>query len=245
MQREDVVREPVLWVVGGGSGVGRAVAVSLADTHTIVVSGRREQNLKQTAELVEARGGTCRPIALDVRDPARARVVVDEILATYGGMDGVVLAGGLNAVQRDWADQSMGDFRQIVDTNLVGVAEIVDLVLPHMSAAGRGDIVVVSSRSAWRFSPGAGVAYMASKSALASLCASLNDQCGASGVRATHLCPGDIDTDFLKLRPVVPDSASRSAMLTPTDVAESIRFVLERPAHVRIDELVITPIGQR
>jgi NADP-dependent 3-hydroxy acid dehydrogenase YdfG len=86
---------------------------------------------------------------------------------------------------------------------------------------------------------------MSSKAALGMVVASLNDQENGNGVKACHLCPGDVDTDFLALRPQVPDEGQRSEMLSPDDVARAVSFVLQSPRHVRIDELVITPLGQR
>ena len=102
----------------------------------------------------------------------------------------------------------------------------------------------MSSYSAWRFSPGAGVAYAASKTALTSVCQTLNAEEARHGVRACHLCPGDVDTDFLRLRPQVPDADARAVMLSPEDVARTVLFVLDSPAHVRIDELVVSPVSQ-
>lgn len=121
---------------------------------------------------------------------------------------------------------------------------MIATLLPGMRARGRGQVVVVSSYSAWRFSPHAGVAYSASKTALAAICQSLNAQEAEHGIRACHLCPGDVDTDFLRLRPQVPDEEGRQVMLTPDDIAAAVLFVLEVPAHVCIDELVISPLAQ-
>ena len=73
-----------------------------------------------------------------------------------------------------------------------------------------GHVVVVSSYAAWRFSPHSGVAYAASKTALVALCATLNEQEAPYGVRACHLCPGEVDGDFLDLRPSVPDENARA-----------------------------------
>lgn len=88
------------------------------------------------------------------------------------------------------------------------------------------------------------MAYSASKTAVSSLVRTLNQQEAAHGVRATHLCPGDVATDFLQQRPEVPDEGARSVMLTPEDIARTVSFALEAPAHVRIDELVISPVSQ-
>jgi NADP-dependent 3-hydroxy acid dehydrogenase YdfG len=236
----------VLWVTGGGSGMGRAAAVAAAEAGWhVAVSGRRPTELDSTAARVREAGVEALPVPVDVRDPQSLAAAHGRIRDGLGPVTGLVLAAGLNAPRRTWADQSMEEFSAIVDTNLLAVARTIDLVLPGMRAAGAGNIVVVSSRAAWRFSPGAGVAYMASKSALGALTASLNDTEGEHGVKACHLCPGDVDTDFLALRPEVPDEEQRTTMLSASDVARAVRFVLDSPAGVRIDELVITPIGQR
>lgn len=236
---------PVMWITGGGSGMGRASAIEAAGSGwRVAVSGRRRDALEATVQAVRDRGGEALAFPIDVTDPESLREAHREIVESWGPVTGLVLAAGSNAPHRAWADQSTEEFAAIVDTNLTSVARVIDIVLPGMRAAGSGNIVVVSSRSAWRFSPGAGVAYMSSKSALGMLVASLNDQENASGVKACHLCPGDVDTDFLALRPTVPDAQQRATMLSAEDVARTVRFVLDSPQHVRIDELVVTPIGQ-
>ena len=63
-------------------------------------------------------------------------------------------------------------------------------------------------------------------------------------MRACHLCPGDVDTDFLAQRPEIPSADARTAMLTAQDIARAVQFVLDAPAHMRVDELVISPLSQ-
>ena len=236
----------VLWVTGGGSGMGRASAIAAAEAGwKVAVSGRRASAVQDTVDRIRAAGGSALDVPADVRDPASLRAAHERIVGEWGPVTGLVLAAGLNTPKRNWSDQSIEEFAAIVDTNLTSVARTIDLVLPGMREAGSGTVVVVSSRSAWRFSPGSGVAYMSSKTALGALVASLNDQEGVNGVKACHLCPGDVDTDFLSLRPAVPDAEQRLSMLTEDDVARSVMFVLESPKRVRIDELAISPVGQR
>ena len=125
-------------------------------------------------------------------------------------MTDLVLAAGQNMPARYWRDQSIGEFGEVVATNLTGVAAMVDAVLPALRDSAGGHVVVVSSYAAWRFSPHSGVAYAASKTALLALCQSLNEQEAPYGVRACHLCPGEVDSDFLALRPQVPDANARA-----------------------------------
>jgi NADP-dependent 3-hydroxy acid dehydrogenase YdfG len=225
--------------------MGRAAALAAAARGwRVALSGRGVAALTETADLVSEAGGQSLTLPLDARDPDATAGAYERIRATWDVVTDLVLAAGLNAPNRYWNDQALSDFESIVATNLTAVARVIDTALPGMRARGGGQIVVVSSYSAWRFSPHAGVAYSASKTALAAICQSLNAQEAEHGVRACHLCPGDVDTDFLDLRPQVPDEESRRAMLSPADVAAAVLFVLEVPAHMRVDELVISPVSQ-
>lgn len=233
----------VVWVSGAGSGMGRASAVELArGGRRIALSGRRPGALEDTAELVREAGGEALVLPLDVgREDALG--VARSILDRWGRIDALVLAAGLNTPQRMWADQSMAEFEHILQTNTLGVVRLIDAALPSLRET-RGVVVVISSYSGWAYSPMAGVAYGASKTALSVVTRSLNTQEAAAGVRACHLCPGDVDSDFLSLRPTVPDAKARAVMLSPADVAASVRFVVDAPSHVRVDELVISPVSQ-
>ena len=231
-----------IWVTGAGSGVGRAVAVSAAAAGArVVLTGRRPAALAETAGQVRDAGGTALELVCDTTRPDDLDQAWATLQATWGHPTDLVLSAGLNHPQRYWRDQSMASFRAIIDTNLTAAAAVVDLALPGLRAAGGGVVVFVSSVSGWQFSPDAGVAYSASKVAVGSLSAHLNAQENRNGIRACAVCPGDIDSGFLNLRPVVPGEQDRELMLTPDDVARTIQFVLDSPPHVVVNELVVTP----
>ena len=235
----------VLWITGGGSGMGAASAAAAArDGWTVVLSGRRADRLEQVAETVRGEGGRADVLPLDVTDGVAVTAARDELLRRHGRIDGLVLAAGLNTPRRRWDDQDLGAFRAVVDTNLTAVVTAVHAALPALRATG-GVVVVVSSYAGWSFQPGAGVAYSASKTALGSVVRTLNQQEAEHGVRATHLCPGDVATDFLDQRPEVPDAAARARMLQPADVGRAVAFVLGSPAGMRVDELVLSPVSRR
>lgn len=231
-----------IWVTGAGSGVGRAAAVvAAARGAPVVLSGRRVDALEQTARLVAKVGGTSLVLPLNVQEPDEILSARDLIAAELGPVSRLVLAAGLNTPARFWADEGLPDFDEILSTNLSANARLIAASLPGMRTVGDGIIVIVSSYAGWRISPGSGVAYSASKTALSALSASVNLEEAAHGIRCCHLCPGDIDTDFLSMRPNVPDTDARRGMLSPDDVARAVQFVLDSPPNVRIDELVITP----
>ncbi|MFC7465650.1 SDR family oxidoreductase [Brachybacterium sp. GCM10030252] len=235
---------PALWITGGGSGMGRAVARAAAALGwAVAVSGRRREVLDEVVAEIAADGGEALALPLDVRDTSAVTEAAQAVADRFGSLDALVLAAGQNAPQRRWDDQDMGEFEQIVGTNLTAVATVIDAALPHLRQSS-GIVVAISSYAGWSFQPGAGVAYSASKTAVSSLIRTLNQQEAAHGVRACHLCPGDVATDFLEQRPQVPDAAARAVMLTPEDIARTVSFVLGSPAHVRIDELVVSPVSQ-
>ena len=232
----------VLWITGAGSGMGRAVALSAAARgYRVALSGRRVEALEDVAASVRDAGGTALALPLDATDEDAVIATASQVEADLGPLTHLVLSAGLNNPKRYWRDQSMKDFNAIVQTNLVAAANAVSAVLPGMRERADGTVVFVSSYSGWRFSPDAGVAYSASKSALASLAEMLNTQENTNGVRACHLCPGDVDTDFLAMRPTVPGATARQSMLSADDIAAAVQFVLDSPRHVCINELVISP----
>ena len=234
----------VLWVTGAGSGMGRASAVAAARGRRVVLSGRRVDALQETARMVQAAGGEPLVVPMDVGEAETVLQAADAITTEWGGVDDLMLSAGLNSPRRTWADQTMDEVQTVVTTNLTATILTINSVLGSMRARGGGQVVVVSSYSAWRFTPYAGVAYSASKTALAAVCQTLNAQEAVHGIRACHLCPGDVDSEFLHLRPEVPDAAARALMLRPEDIGRAVKFVLASPPHVRIDELVLTPISQ-
>lgn len=231
-----------VWVTGAGSGMGRASALSAAEGgRPVALSGRRASALEEVAAEIRAAGGTALVVPLDVTDREAVREAAARIARELGEVEALVLSAGLNAPRRYWRDQDLAEFAAITDTNLLGPVSVIDAVLPGMRERGAGTIVLISSYSAWRFSPDAGAAYSASKTALGPLAATLNAQENAHGIRACHLCPGDVDSDFLDQRPTVPGPADRAVMLRPEDVGRAVAFVLTSPPHVVIDELVISP----
>lgn len=224
-------------ITGAASGTGAACAAALAPTHDVVLVGRRRERLDEVAKIARNRGASAQVIEADVTVRSAA-----DVLAEASGIHDLVLAAGLNTPRRTWADQSMDEFRAIVDTNLVAVADLVGAALPRLRET-HGTISIISSLSAWMTSPGAGVAYRASKMALRALTDAVNEQESVHGVRAGLVLPGDIDTEFLEQRPTPPGTEPRMSMLSADDVASAVVFTLTAPPHVRIDELVITPLG--
>ncbi|SEB46089.1 NADP-dependent 3-hydroxy acid dehydrogenase YdfG [Paramicrobacterium humi] len=234
----------VTWIVGATSGVGRSSALALAASdRTLVLSGRRASVLEEVCASVRERGGTAVAVPMDAADAASTAAALERIASEHGTITEAVFCAGLNVAKRHWDQLEIAEFQAVVETNLTSVARGISGILPGMREAGGGRVVVISSWAGWTYGRGAGVAYSASKTALRPLTESLNDQESANGISASLICPGDIDTEFVDKRPTVPDAAARSRMLTPDDVARAVRFVLDSPREVCINELVVSPVN--
>jgi len=236
----------IAWVTGGGSGIGQAGAEALADDGwTVVISGRRPEVLAETAKELAARGKTVDILPLDVTDAERVTGVASSILEKYGRIDLLVNSAGLNLPKRSWADMEVKGWDQIVDVNLDGLMYCMRAVLPAMRAQKDGCIINVSSWAGRIVSKMTGPAYTATKHAVLALTHSFNmDEC-QNGLRACCLCPGEVATPIMKMRPIPPSEEIMAKMLQPKDVGKTIAFVASMPPHVCVNEILISPTWNR
>lgn len=236
----------VAWVTGGGSGIGQAGALALAEAGaTVVVSGRRADALAHTAERIAASGGRCECVTADVADKGAVQRAAEHILAAHGRIDILVASAGMNVPKRFLRDVQPDDWDRVVQANLNGVAYCALAVLPAMRKQGGGVIINVGSwLGRWPSYPG-GAAYNASKIAVVGLTHQINLEDGMHGVRACVVFPGEVNTPILKNRPIPPQGDEMARMLQPEDLGRTIRFVAEAPPHVCFNEIVVTPTWNR
>lgn len=233
----------VVWVIGGGSGIGRATAVRLARAgRTVVVSGRRADALAATVAEIESVGGKALALPVDVTDAEATKAARDEISERLGSVGTLIFAAGTNVRERWWDTLDTDSFRSVLDVNLTSAVTAVSAVLPGMRAAGGGRIFIVGSWAGWRYMSVAGAAYAASKFGLASVVESLNDQEGRAGIRATLVIPGEVETEIMKTRPVQLSAEELAAMLRPDDIAMMIENIVRLPARVTVNEVVVSGV---
>lgn len=236
----------VAWLTGAGSGIGRAGAQQLAAAGaTVIVSGRRQEGLDESVALIAASGGKAEAMLLDVADKHAVARAGAAVLARHGRVDILVNSAGLNLATRLWKDLTPESFDQIAGINLNGALYCIHAVLPTMRAQKDGLVVNISSW-AGRFEEYlTGPAYNASKTALAALTLSLNDEECVNGIRACCIYPGEVATPILRHRPVAPSREEIERMLQAEDLGKTIRFVAEMPTRVCINEILITPTWNR
>ncbi|MEU1882828.1 SDR family oxidoreductase [Streptosporangium sp. NPDC020072] len=198
--------DKVVLVTGGGSGIGRAVALGFArEGAQVVVSGRGREALEQTVKLAnadadaDADGGRIAALTADVTDSASVAALVGEIVGRYGRLDVAVNNAGVLATGKV-ADQPEDDFARVLDVNLTGVFLSMKHEIPAMVAGGGGVIVNFSSQiGAHKRLPGFG-AYAASKAAVTALTRTAALEYIGQGVRINAFSPGSHDTS-MSMRP--------------------------------------------
>jgi 3-oxoacyl-[acyl-carrier protein] reductase len=190
----------VVLVTGGSRGIGRVVAREFAARGATVVIQFRADRAAATETLASLAGGPGGHLALqaDVADPEQARALVGRVTDELGRVDVLVNNAGiyqehpvLETSYEDW----LAVWRRTVDVNLLGPANLIHAVAPHMVAAGGGRIVNVSSRGAFRGEPDH-PAYGASKAGLNSLGQSMARALGGHGIYVTTVAPGYVETDM-------------------------------------------------
>jgi 3-oxoacyl-[acyl-carrier protein] reductase len=230
-------------VSGGGSGLGRELALELARRgYDLALLGRRLEPLEETLDLAGTglAAGTARGMILpcDVRDAVALERCAEEIRGRWGAADLVLPAAGVASIA-PVEETSPDDFAAIVDTNLTGVFLLIRALLPAMRARGRGWIIPLLSVAARRGFPGWS-AYCASKWGLAGLVAALREELAGSGIRITCLYPGATDTPIWDR---LPGEWNRAAMVPPREVARALGYVLDADPSTLVEEVSLGPAG--
>jgi len=236
----------VAWVTGGGSGIGQGAAVELGKAGaTVIVSGRRANALAETEALIKQAGGKAEAEAVDTADKQAVERAAAAILDRHGRIDILVNCAGTNVPKRFFKDLAAADWDKVVAVNLNGALYCTLAVLPSMRSRRDGLVIHVVSYFARYQSYLGGAAYNASKQALCALVHQINIEEGMHGIRGCAIHPGETVTPLQKARPKPPSPEDQAKMLKMEDVGRVVRFVAESPAHVCVNEIVVTPTWNR
>ena len=229
-------------ITGAGSGIGRAAAIALAEAGAAIsLSGRRAALLEETAGLARAHDVPVHFRALDVADNAAVERWVADAREAFGRIDVLVNSAGTNAPTRTWENTGLESWNEVIATNLTGVFQCTRAVLPTMRAQQDGLVINVSSMAGVRASLVSGVAYSASKFGVVSLTQSLNIEEWRNGIRATVVCPGEVNTPIMEKRPNRPPMHAYPLMLQSEDLGATIAFLAMLPPRALIEEVLIRP----
>jgi NADP-dependent 3-hydroxy acid dehydrogenase YdfG len=244
----------VALVTGASSGIGAATARALA-AHGAAVAlvARRADRLDALAGEVRAAGGTALPLAADITDERQAHEAVERAVAELGRLDtlvndaGVMLLGFVEGAPLE-------DWRRMVEVNLLGLTYCTHAALPHLLTAAAGeprgvaDLVNVSS-AAGRGAHAGGAVYTATKHAVGAFSESLRQEVTGRQVRVSLIEPGVTETELEGhnpdyVRAVLDERYAGIERLRPDDVAEAIGYVVTRPPHVAVNEMLLRPTKQ-
>jgi len=236
----------VAWITGAGTGIGESSAKKLvAAGCRVVLSGRRREPLEAVAKAIAKAGHEAVVEPLDVADRAAVTACVDRIVERFGRVDIGVFSAGVNVQERNWSNVSMEAWDQVIAIDLNGAFYCCHAVVPVMRKQGDGLIINISSMAAKGVSPLTGPAYTSAKHAMNAMTASLLVEERNHGIRATAICPGEVDTPILDHDPVPVSAEDRARILKSDDVGELVLFVARQPPHVTLNEVLITPTYNR
>lgn len=232
---------PLALVTGATAGIGLATARALAGAgFEVAVTGRRADKVAQIAAELDGIG-----LVWDVRDAAG----IDKHAALLGRVDVLVNNAGLARGTDPLQSGNPDDWDEVIDTNVKGLLRVTRSVLPGMVSRGRGHVVMLGSTAGHWVYPG-GAVYCASKHAVKAITEGLRMDVHGSGIRVTSVDPGLVGgTEFSDVRFKGDHERARKVYegLTPlsaADIAETILWCVQRPAHVNIQDIVLTPTAQ-
>jgi NADP-dependent 3-hydroxy acid dehydrogenase YdfG len=235
----------VVWITGGGSGIGLAGGIELAKAGAhVIISGRSRETLSASEKQIKA-AGSGESIALDVSDQQEGAKAAAEIAKRHGRVDVLINSAGINHPKRNFRNVSIDGWNQIVAVNLSGMFYCVQAVLPGMRERKEGLIINISSWAGRYASTLTGPGYNATKHAVVALTESINMEECANGIRATSILPGEVATPILEKRPVPPPPEERARMLQAEDLGKTILFVATLPPRACVNELIISPTWNR
>lgn len=230
-------------VTGGSSGIGEATARALSAAGAeVAILARRRERLEALAREIQAVA-----VPADLRDEQAACSAVEEAVHQLGGLDGVVNNAGLMRTA-PIGEADVEDWRAMFDLNVVALLVVSQAALPHLRAAGRGDIVNLSSLSGRRVSNAAASVYAASKFAVHAVSEGLRREALADGIRVIVLAPGFVRTGLFD--GTDDEAADRmreraeAVGLSPEEVAGEVVHAMGLPPHVHLREVALSGLGQ-
>ena len=236
--RNDGYRRPIAVITGASAGIGAATAVRLAsEGYDLVVGARRVERLE---DLVREHGG--RALPLDVTDENS----VSEFAAAIDHADVLVNNAGKAVGLGPISDLKEENVREMWETNVLGLIRTTQALLPKLEESG-AHIVNVGSIAGFETYAGGG-GYTATKHAVRALTQTLRLELVGKPIRVTEINPGLVETEFSEVRLGDKDKAKKVyegiEPLTAEDIADCIAWVVTRPPHVNIDEIVVKPVAQ-
>jgi NADP-dependent 3-hydroxy acid dehydrogenase YdfG len=251
----DRLEGTVALVTGASSGIGEATALALvAEGAAVSIVARRADRLESLAERIRESGGTALVIEADVTSNEQASGAVERTVSELGRLDTLVNNAGVMLLG-PVVDAPLEEWEQMVHVNVEGLLYCAHAALPHLlRAADEGprsvaDMVNISSVAGRVARLGSGV-YNLTKHGVGAFSESLRQEVTERHVRVSLVEPGAVSTELAshnrpEIREVISQTFGKVDRLEAQDIADAIVYIVTRPRHVAINELLIRPTEQQ
>lgn len=235
-------------ITGATSGIGRATAELFARNGIrLVVCGRRRERLEELRHIVSA-FTEIHMLEFDVRNREDVAAAIGSLPASFSRIDILVNNAGNGHGLEPIQDGSLDDWDAMIDGNVKGLLYVSKAVIPQMVARKSGHIINIGSISAKEVYPNGSV-YCASKFAVDALNRGMRIDLHAHGIRVGAIHPGMVETEFSQVRFKGDTERAKTVYkglepLHAEDIADVIHFIVTRPYHVNIADLLILPTAQ-
>ena len=236
-------------ITGATAGFGRATAIKFAQNgYDIIINGRRRERLDELLKELSKFKVKILPLNFDVRKKSDVANVINDLPGEWKNIDILVNNAGLAAGLDHINEGNTDDWDRMIDTNVKGLLYVTRAVSPLMVTRNKGHIFNIGS-IAGKYAYENGNVYCATKSAVDALTRSMRIDLLKHNIKVTQIAPGMAETEFSLVR-FHGDEEKASAVykgidaLTAGDIADAIFYCATLPAHVCINDLVITPTQQ-
>ena len=235
-------------VTGASSGIGKATAIALADAgFNLIICGRRKEALQELKDKLQEKV-KIHSLQFDVRNKEEVFSAIESLPQEFSQIDVLINnagnAHGLDPIQ----EGSLEDWDAMIDINVKGLLYVSKAVIPQMLERRAGDIINIGSLAGKEVYPNGNV-YSATKHAVDAINKGMRIDLNGTGIRVGALNPGLVETNFSEVRFKGDSERAKSVYkgyqpLKPEDIAELVVFMVTRPAHVNIADLLVLPTAQ-
>jgi 3-hydroxy acid dehydrogenase/malonic semialdehyde reductase len=237
-------------ITGATSGIGQATAkIFAANGHRLIITGRREERLQKLAdELRKAFSVEVLPLVFDVRDSSAVKSAADNLPDEWRNIDVLVNNAGLAVGVGTIQDGNIDDWERMIDTNIKGLLYMTRCFAPMMIARNQGHIINIGSIAGKEVYANGNV-YCATKFAVDALSKAMRTDMLKHGIKVTQIAPGAAETEFSVVRfkgdqQKADDFYKDFTPLKGEDIAGIIYYATTLPAHVCINDMVVTCTAQ-
>jgi len=244
------MNQKIALITGATAGIGYETAFLLAqNNYNLILTGRRKERLESIKKQLES-NFACKVHTLnfDIRKRPEVEKALKTLPKEWKAIDVLLNNAGLAAGLAPVNSADVDDWDQMIDTNIKGLLYTTRIVTPWMIERKSGHIINISSIAGKEAYP-SGSVYCGTKHAVAAITKAMRIELMPSGIKVSSVAPGAVETEFslVRFRGDEEKAAQVYKGFTPLsakDIAETILFVITRPAHVNIDDLLIMPTNQ-